>query len=75
MFCTLDKYLPLNKSPKEILQDIVTLAESMKTENKKIMFSSIVCRGDSFRENVDKVNAYLQEICVEKDVVSVCKLS
>ena len=31
----------------------------MKTENKKIMFSSLVCRADSFMENVDKVNAYL----------------
>ena len=30
--------LPLNKSPKEIPEDIVTLAESMKTENNKILF-------------------------------------
>ena len=41
--------LPLNESLKEISEDIVTLAESMKSENNKIV-SSIVCRADSFRE-------------------------
>ena len=59
--------LPLNKSPKEISEDIVTLAESMKTENKIAVFS-IVCREDSFRKKVDKVNAHLEEICAEKDI-------
>ena len=39
----------------------------MKTENK-IIFSSIVCRADSFWEKVDEVNAYLEEICDEKDI-------
>ena len=60
--------LPLNKSPNEISEDIVTLAESMKTENSKIIVSSIVvCRADSFREKVDEVNAHLKEICAKKD--------
>ena len=58
--------LPVNKSPKEIAEDIVTLAESMKTEINKIIDSSIVCRADSFRENVHEVNAHLGEICTEK---------
>ena len=44
--------LPSNKSPTEFSEDIVTLAESMKTENNKIIISSIVCRPDSFREKV-----------------------
>ena len=39
----------------------------MKTENNKVIASSIVCRTDSFREKVGKVNAHLEEICVEKD--------
>ena len=39
----------------------------MKTENK-IIVSSIVCRADSFWEKVDEVNAYLEEICDEKDI-------
>ena len=47
--------LSLNKSLKEISEDIVTLAESMKTENNKIIVSSIVCPADSFREKVGKV--------------------
>ena len=55
--------LPLNKSPKKISEEIITLAESMKTENNKIIVSSIVCRADSFREKVDEVNAHLEEIC------------
>ena len=52
--------LSLSKSPKEISEDIVTLTESMKTENNKIIVSSIVCR--------DEVNAHLEEICAEKDI-------
>ena len=55
---------PLNKSPTKISEDIVTLAESMKTENNKIIVSSIVCPADSFREKVGKVTL----ICAEKDI-------
>ena len=40
----------------------------MKTENNKITVSSTVCRTDSFREKVGKVNAHLEEICAEKDI-------
>ena len=61
--------LPLNKSPKEISEDIVTLAESIKTVNNKILISSIVYCADSFREKVDEVNAHLEETCAEKDIV------
>ena len=53
---------PLNKSPKEISEDIVTLAKSIKTENNKIMVSSTVCRGDRFRAKVGKVNVHLEKI-------------
>ena len=34
----------------------------MKIETNKIV-SSIVCRADSFRENVNEVNVHLYEIC------------
>ena len=60
--------LPLNKSSKEISEDVVTLAESMKTENNKVIVSSIVCRADSFREKVGKVNVHVEEIYAEKDI-------
>ena len=40
----------------------------MKTENNKITISSAVCRTDSFKEKVDKVNTHLEEICSGKDV-------
>ena len=60
--------LPLSKSPKEISEDILTLAESMKTENNKIIIPSIVCRADSLREKVNEANAHLEEICAEKDI-------
>ena len=59
---------PLNKSPKEISEDIVTLAKSMKTENNKIIVSSTVCCADSFKEKASKVNAHLEEICPGKDI-------
>ena len=60
--------LPLNKSRKEVSEDMVTLAELVKTENNKIIVSIIVCPADSFREKVGKVNAHLEEICAEKDI-------
>ena len=60
--------LPSNKSPKEISEDKVTRAESMETENNKIIVSSIVCRADKFREKVGKVDAHLEKICAEKDI-------
>ena len=41
----------------------------MKTENNKIIVSSTVCRADSFREKIGEVNAHLEEICAEKDIV------
>ena len=40
----------------------------MKTENNKFIVSNIVCRVDSFREKVGKVNAHLEKICAEKDI-------
>ena len=59
--------LPLNKSRKEVSEDMVTLAELVKTENNKIIVSIIVCPADNFREKVGKVNAHLEEICAKKD--------
>ena len=58
--------LPLNKPPKKIFEVNVTLAESMKTDNNKIIISGIVCRADNFEENVDEVNDHLEEICAER---------
>ena len=40
----------------------------MKTESNKIIFCSIVCRAESFREKGGKVNAHLEEIYAEKDI-------
>ena len=57
--------LPLNKSPKVISEDIVTMAEQLKTEINEIV-SSIVCRGYSFREKVGKLNAHLEKMCAEE---------
>ena len=39
----------------------------MKTEDNKIIVSTIVCRADSFRVKVDEVNPHLEEICAKKD--------
>ena len=61
-------YLPLNKS-----EDIVTLAESVKTWHNKIIISNIVCRADSFREKVDEVSAHLEETCDEKDIAVITR--
>ena len=55
-------------SPKEISEDMVTLAESIKTENNKIIVSSIDCRADSFTKKVDELNAHLEGICAEKEI-------
>ena len=55
--------LSLKQSLKGNSEYTVTLMESMKRENKKILISSIVYRVDSFKEKVDEVNAHLEEIC------------
>ena len=55
-------------SPKEISEDMVTLAESIKTENNKIIVSSIDCRADSFTKKVDELNAHLEGTCAEKEI-------
>ena len=55
-------------SPKEISEDMVALAESIKTENNKIIVSSIDCRADSFTKKVDALNAHLEGICAEKEI-------
>ena len=39
----------------------------MKIENK-IITSSKVCHANSFKAKVDEVNAYLAQICAEKDI-------
>ena len=41
--------LPLNRSAKKSLENIVTLAESVKTEYNKVIVSTIVCCEYSFR--------------------------
>ena len=42
------------------------MVESMKTENNKIIASSIDCHAERFREKVGKVNAQLEEKYAEK---------
>ena len=63
--------LPLNKSPKKISVETITLAEPMKTENNKIIVSNIVCRADSFREKVDEANTHLEQTCAENDIATI----
>ena len=54
----------LNKSLKEISEDRVTLVESMKTEKILTLLFSV----QFFVENVDEVNANLEEICVKEGI-------
>ena len=42
--------------------------ESIKTENDKIIISMIVCRVNSSKAKVEKVNSHLEEICAKKDI-------
>ena len=53
--------LPLNKSPEETSEEIITLGGTDENRNK-IIASSIGYRAGSFSEKVEEVNARLEEM-------------
>lgn len=57
----------LIKSPQVISEDIVTLVESIKTENNKIIISGIVCCAYSFKEKFDQLNNHRGNMCRKRD--------
>ena len=48
------------KSPEEISDDIIKLALHVKTDEKEIIVSGIVCRDDELNEKGQKVNDFLK---------------
>ena len=52
-----------DKGPKDIANDIIQLAKSVKTDANKVAVSSILPRKDKFNNKAKEVNTHLQDIC------------
>ena len=60
--------LALDDTPEENTEQIVNIATSLKTENKTVVISNIVPRGDSKKEKAEAVNKLLVDICKHKEI-------
>ena len=59
-----------DKGPKDIANDIIQLAKSVKTDANKVAVSSILPRKDKFNNKAKEVNTYLQDICFSNNLPS-----
>ena len=55
--------LSSDKEPKDIANDIMQLAKSVKTDASKVAVFSILPRKDKFNSKTKEVKAHLQDIC------------
>ena len=55
--------LSSDKEPKDIANDIMQLANSVKTDVNKVAVSNILLRKDKFNSKAKEVNTHLQDIC------------
>ena len=55
--------LSSDKEPKDIANDIMQLAKSVKTGANKVAVSSILPRKDKFNSKAKELNTHLQDIC------------
>ena len=55
--------LSSKKEPKDIANDIIWLAKSVKTDASKVAVSNILPRKGKFNSKVKEVNTHLQDIC------------
>ena len=53
----------MTKKPKNIADNIIKLAGSVKTDSSKVAVFSILPRKDRINSKVKEVNAHLQDIC------------
>ena len=51
-----------DKELKDVANDVIQLAKSVKTDVNKVSFSSILPRKDKFNSKVKEVNIHLQDI-------------
>ena len=58
--------LALNKRPEQIVESIIGVATSLKSDTCDVLVSSITVRNDQHRKKVAEVNIVLKELCKEK---------
>ena len=58
----------LDHIPEELIEHIVNIATSLKTESNTVAILSIVPRGDSKKEKAEAVNKLLVDICEQKEI-------
>ena len=61
--------LRMEKSAEVIVNEILNLANEMKTENNEIIISGIIARNDSLHEKGTEVNDLLKIKCSEKSIM------
>ena len=57
-----------DKGPKDIANDIIQLAKSVKTDANKVAVSSILPRKDKFNSKAKEVKTHLQGICFSNNL-------
>ena len=57
-----------DKGPKDIANDIIQLAKSVKTDANKVAVSSILPRKDKFNSKAKEVQTHLQGICFSNNL-------
>ena len=55
--------LGTDKTPDKIISETLRLIKELKTDQNKIVFSTIVPRGDAYNTKAEKANTLLKEFC------------
>ena len=57
------------KSAEDIAKDIIKLSTKIKSKDNEVIISNIIPRNDSLNVKGLKVNTYLKELCIEKNLL------
>ena len=60
--------LSLEDSPETITEQVIETAEYLKTETNNVAVSTIIARGEKYREKGERLSTLLNEVCNEKEI-------
>ena len=60
--------LSLEDSPETITEQVIETAEYLKTETNNVVVSTIIARGEKYREKGKRLSTLLNEVCNEKEI-------
>ena len=64
--------LPTYMTPEEISEKIITFSKHLKSEDNEVVVSSIVSRGNSYKEKVEAVNKVFKDTCTKENMHFIC---